>query len=136
MHECLWENLHIGTTSYLHLRLFTESQNCSEVREPQGCQDILGEALSRLLVAPSASFGGPCGAQSQAALPYGAKRHSGSLSFWPQPWLFWVSSPEPHVLHCRWHPSLLWVLSPRPQAGSLPRSTSTGALCSPPPAAQ
>lgn len=53
----VWENLHVGTTSYLHLWLFMKSQNCSEDREPQRCQDTLGEVMSSPLDTPSASFG-------------------------------------------------------------------------------
>lgn len=56
MHECLWEHLHLGTLSCLHLWLFMKAQNCSEDREPQRCQDTLGELVSSLLAVASASF--------------------------------------------------------------------------------
>lgn len=52
----VWENLHVGTISYLHLWLFMKSQNCGENREPQRCQDTLGKVVCSPLAVPSASF--------------------------------------------------------------------------------
>lgn len=132
-HECLWGNLHIGTISYLHLWLFTKPQNCTEVREPRGCQDALGEVVSRLLVAP---FGGPWGGGTwSGSSPYRATRHSGSLHSGRSPGCsacVLSRSPTPCTAGGAHHCAGSSVPGPR----LAPRPGAQAPFCSPPLAAQ
>lgn len=147
MHECLWEHLHVDTISYLHLWLFMKSQNCSEDREPQRCQDTLGEVVSSPLAAPSASLQRvPRGTWSGSSSTLSHKALRLPVPLAPALTVLCVLSPSPSgdcLIGCGRRPTPCMAGGahhcsgpsvPRLQAGSLPGST--GALCSPPPVAQ